>query len=152
MNRYAELLEEVRGILGRENRAEDKMQGVASLLHDNVEGFDCVAFFLLEPDHRRQLLLGPQAGEGIDPGSLVVGQGICGQVAEHGISIVVDDVTEELNYVTGHPNTRSEMVLPIYRSGQVEAELDINSFRLARFGSDDRMFLEEVCLLLTDQV
>ncbi len=152
MNRYPDLLAEVRTILGREHRAEVKMQNIVSLLHDNVEGFDCVAFFLLDPDHKRQLMVGPQAGAGLDTENLVIGQGICGQVVERGISIVVDDVAEELNYVAGHADTRSEMVLPIFRGGRVMAGLDINSFRLARFGSDDRLFLEEVCLMLTDQV
>jgi len=152
MNRYPQLLEDVRRILDREHRAEEKMQSVATLLHENVEDFDCVAFFLIDPDHRRQLIIGPQAGAGLDPGCLVVGQGVCGQVAERGISIVVDNVAEELNYVPGHEETKSEIVLPVFRSGQVVAELDINSFRLARFDAADRMFLEEVCLMLTDQV
>ena len=152
MTRYSDMIDRIRTILGREHRAEEKMQSVADLLHESFEGFDCVAFFLLDPEHRRQLLLGPQAGAGLDPGSLVVGQGVCGQVAERGITIVVDDVAEELNYVTGHADTRSEIVLPIYRAGRVAGELDINSFQKDRFGPDDRLFLEEVCLLLTDQV
>ncbi len=152
MSRYKEMIDRIRTILGREHRAEDKLQSVATLLHEGFEGFDCVAFFLLDPDHARQLMIGPQAGAGLDPGGIVVGQGVCGQVAERGITIVVDDVAEELNYVPGHADTRSEIVLPIYRAGQVVAELDINSFAHARFGPEDRLFLEEVCLLLTDQV
>ena len=42
--------------------------------------------------------------------------------------------------------------LPAERSGQVVAELDVNSFQLARFQSEERLFLEELCLLLTDRI
>jgi GAF domain-containing protein len=152
MSDYAALLDRVRGILTDDIRRESRLQAIAALLHENLQSYDCVAFFTLDPEHRRQLHIGPQAGAGLDPGDLVVGQGICGQVVERGITIVVDDVAEELNYVPGHAKTRSEIVLPIFRSGQAVAVLDVNSFEYARFASDDRLFLEEVCLLLTDQV
>ncbi len=149
---YPELLDEVRGILDREHRAEDKMRRIVDLLAAEVDGFDCVAFFLIDPDNSRQLIKGPEGGETSGPKVIVVGQGLCGQVAERGITISVDDVAQELNYVNGHEKTRSEIVLPIYRNGVVSAELDINSFRPARFGPEERLFLEELCLLLTDQV
>ena len=150
--KYEDLLKEIRKTLPREHRAEDKMRGIVDLLHAEVEDFDCVSFFLIDPDHHRQLVKGPEAGAGLAIDTILVGQGICGQVAERGISIAVDDVTQDLNYVSGHDSTRSEIVLPIYRNGEVVAELDVNSFRPARFGPEERLFLEEVCLLLTDQV
>lgn len=152
MDRYRELLDRVQPIVDADLRSEEKMQAVANILHDECEDFDCVAFFLVDPDNMRQLVLGPQSGAGISANQIPVGQGICGQAAERAISIVVDDVSQELNYVPGHPDTRSEIVLPILRGGQVVAELDINSFRLACFDSDVRLFLEEVCLLLTDHI
>lgn len=149
---FAELLDSVREILGREHRAEERMRGVADLLADRVEGFDCIAFFVVDPEHRRQLLKGPEAGAGLSPETILVGQGLCGQVAERGITIAVDDVTQELNYLSGHDKTLSEIVLPIYRNGVVKAELDVNSFQRARFGPEERLFLEEICLLMTDQI
>lgn len=152
MHNYDEILEQARLIAGADLRSEDKMQAVAGLLAAGVEGFDCIAFFLIDPENPRQLLIGPQGGAPLTPTHIAIGQGICGQAAEHAITIVVDDVTQELNYLSGHPDTRSEIVLPIYRSGQVVAELDVNSFRLARFQSEERLFLEELCLLLTDRI
>ena len=152
MNRYDVLLEQARPIAEADLRSDDKMQAIAALLAANVEGFDCVAFFLVDPDNPRQLLIGPRSGAAISPTHIAIGQGVCGQVAEHAITIVVDDVTQELNYLPGHPDTRSEIVLPVFRSGQVVAELDVNSFQLARFQSEERLFLEELCLLLTDRI
>ncbi|MDO9694259.1 MAG: GAF domain-containing protein [Candidatus Latescibacteria bacterium] len=152
MNSYEELLAKVRTIAEADLRSEDKMQAVTALLAADVEGFDCVAFFLIDPDNPRQLLIGPRSGAGLTPTHIAIGQGICGQVAEHAITIVVDDVTQELNYLPGHPDTRSEIVLPVFRSGQVVAELDVNSFQFARFQTQERLFLEELCLLLTDRI
>jgi len=153
MTDYAKLIEMVSAIIEREYRIVTRMERIAALLHDKVEGYDCVAFFVIDPDNHSQVILGPQAGHTLDPGGAIhFGQGVCGQVAERGITMIIDDVAEELNYVQGHPDTKSELVLPIFRNGKVSAELDINSFTGARFSTEDQLFLEEVCLLLTDQV
>jgi len=40
---------------------------------------------------------------------------------------------------------RSEIVVPIFKSGEIVGELDIDSHMLAAFPEEDRVFLEEVC-------
>jgi GAF domain-containing protein len=39
----------------------------------------------------------------------------------------------------------SEIVVPIFKHGNVVGELDIDSHALAAFSDEDRVFLEEVC-------
>ncbi|MBC8423178.1 GAF domain-containing protein [bacterium] len=153
MTDFARLIEDVSGIIDQEYMVVTRLERIAALLHDKVEDYNCVAFFLVDPDNQHQLILGPQIGHGLDPsGAILFGQGLCGQVAERGITMVVDDVTQELNYVPDHTATKSEIVLPIFRNGQVMAELLINSLKPARFSSEDQLGLEEICLLLTDQI
>ena len=153
MTDFAKLIKGASRILDQEYRVVTRMERIAALLHDNVEGYDCVAFFLVDPDNQHQLIQGPQSGLGLDPGGIIhIGQGLCGQVAERGITMVVADVTQELNYVPGNTDTKSEIVLPIFPNGQVMAELLINSLKPARFSSEDQLGLEEICLLLTDQI
>ena len=153
MKRFEELTEKIRGILNSEHRTIDRMQGIVDMLQMNVVGYDCVAIFVVDPENTRQLIMGTQAGPGLEPGdAILIGQGICGQVAERGISMVVDDVSQELNYVMGHEDTKSEIALPIFRGSHVVSVLDINAFALSQFEADDRLFLEEICMMLTDQV
>jgi L-methionine (R)-S-oxide reductase len=153
MTDFAKLIQEVSGIIDQEYRVVSRMERITALLYDRVDGYDCVGFYVIDPDNHHQLIPGPQAGQGFDPGgAILMGQGLCGQVAERGITMSVDDVTQELNYVPGHADTKSEIVLPIFRNGRVAAELAISSLTQARFGSEDQLCLEEICLLLTDQV
>ncbi|MBK9303872.1 MAG: hypothetical protein IPM94_08305 [bacterium] len=58
MNRYDACSRKVRPIAEADLRSDDKMQAVTALLAANAEGFDCVAFFLVDPDNPRQLLIG----------------------------------------------------------------------------------------------
>ena len=152
MTDYTELLDKVRRLIASERRVDEKLVELCGLLHRDARGFDLVSFFTVDPDNWRQLVRGAHAGEPSSVVTIPFGQGLCGQAAERGISMVVGDVSQELNYMVGHPETRSEIVLPIFRSGQVVAELDIGSFAPDRFDAADRLFLEEVCLLLTDRV
>ncbi|MCG8478447.1 MAG: GAF domain-containing protein, partial [Spirochaetales bacterium] len=59
---------------------------------------------------------------------------------------VVDDVRREDNYLACSLRVRSEIVVPVFRSGAVVAEIDIDSHRPAAFGADDRAFLESLAV------
>ena len=152
MTDFNALLERVRQVVASDRRVDEKTGDLCQLLNEKVDGYDIVGFYIVDPENPRQLVRGAHAGAGVGVAKIQFGQGLCGQAAERGISVVVGDVTQELNYVVGHDDTRSEIVLPIFRAGQVVAELDVSSFERDRFGPDDRLFLEEICLLLTDRV
>jgi GAF domain-containing protein len=152
MTDHSALLDAVRRILASGRRVDEKTEEICRTLQTGVPGYDIVSFYVVDPENPRQLVRAVHTGAGRGVDTIPFGQGLCGQVAERGISVVVGDVSQELNYVMGHEQTRSEMVLPVFRSGQVVAALDVNSFTVDRFGSDDRLLLEEICLLLTDRV
>jgi len=40
---------------------------------------------------------------------------------------------------------RSEIVVPIFKNGEIVGELDIDSHTLPAFSEEDGVFLEEVC-------
>ena len=72
------------------------------------------------------------------------GQGICGQAAETEHTFIVQDVTQETNYLSCSPTVKSEIVVPIFKDARVIGELDIDSHHLSPFTSEDRAFLEQV--------
>ena len=149
---HNEIVARVQEIVEQNVRAEEKMQAVCRLLHDELDGYDWVGFYLVDEERPGELVLGPYVGEPTEHTRILFGEGICGQAAERDCTVVVDDVTQETNYLACSPHVRSEIVLPLYRHGQLAGELDIDSHTPARFGSDDRLMLEEICLLLTDRI
>lgn len=101
--------------------------------------------FYIVDSSQRELLLGPFAGRPTQHVTICFGRGICGQTVEKGETLVVQDVSEEANYLSCSPKVRSEIVVPVLREGEIVGELDIDSHTLAPFSGEDRAFLEEVC-------
>jgi putative methionine-R-sulfoxide reductase with GAF domain len=73
-----------------------------------------------------------------------VSQGLCGDAARRGETVVVGDVTKDPRYLTTFGSTRSEIVVPIRgrRDGRVRGTLDVESEETDAFGAEDRAFLE----------
>ena len=60
----------------------------------------------------------------------------------------MDDVDADPRYLACSLETRSEIVVPIMRDGDVLGEIDIDSDKKAAFGPSDRELLESVAALL----
>ena len=58
--------------------------------------------------------------------------------------MVVDDVSQEGNYLSCSVDVRSEIVLPLIKDGTIHGELDIDSHAPAAFTEADKAFLENV--------
>jgi L-methionine (R)-S-oxide reductase len=151
MSNYKALLEEINAVIKNPSRVEDKMAQTCDALL-SVEDFDMVGFYLIDPDGPSQLVKGPHMGLPNTHTIIPIGKGLCGQVAERQVTIVLDDVNDELNYISVHEDVKSEIALPIFRQGQLSGLLDVISKRQARFDQPARLFLEEVSLLMTDRI
>jgi GAF domain-containing protein len=136
----------VNELLPEIERAQD-LQAVVDLLHDRVEHYSWVGIYLVEGD---DLVLGPWKGpEATEHVRIPVGQGVCGAAASSGKTEIVDDVNADPRYLACFPSTRSEIVVPISRDGDVVGEIDIDSDQPAAFGDADREFLERVAGLIS---
>lgn len=116
------------------------------LLKENIDHYDWVGIYLVEGD---ELLLGPFLGPPSPHARIKIGSGICGAAADSGETTVVDDVQADSRYLACSLHTRSEIVVPVFKNGQVVAELDIDSNKPAAFTTEDRDFLEAVARLLS---
>ncbi len=81
-----------------------------------------------------------------------VEKGICGAAVREGSTIIVDDVREDDRYIACSLETRSEIVVPIYKQGKIIGEIDIDSDELQAFTDEDRKFLERVADLLGNEL
>jgi GAF domain-containing protein len=132
------------------NNPDDLLLRICELLKQEVYHYDWVGFYILDQD-KNELVLGPFVGKPTQHTHIAVGKGICGQVAESGLTMVVQDVTQVDNYISCGLDVQSEIVVPVLKNGKFVAELDIDSHSPAPFTQDDSIFLAEVCNLITDR-
>jgi GAF domain-containing protein len=147
---FKNLLTEIRAITQRDAPRDKTLGAICALLHDKVAHYDWVGFYLVDPDADRELVLGPYVGAPTEHTRIPFGKGICGQAADTEQPFIIQDVTQETNYLSCSPDVRSEIVIPMMKDGAVIGELDIDSHALAPFAGEDRAFLEQVCALTAE--
>ncbi len=146
---FKTLLMEINAILSGDANTDEKFLNICKLLRSNVEYYDWVGFYFVNPNVKDELFLGPYDGDPTEHVRISFGEGICGQAAERQQTFVVQDVSQETNYLACSAQVRAEIVVPIFKEGEVVGELDIDSHSLSPFTEEDRMFLEAVSEIIT---
>ena len=110
----------------------------AALLWQWLPDVNWAGFYLREGN---ALVLGPFQGK---PACIRIpwGCGVCGTVAAEKRTLVVDDVHAFPGHIACDDASRSEIVVPLMKGGEVIGVLDIDSPDLARFSEADREGLD----------
>ena len=90
-----------------------------------------------------ELRLGPFQGK-VACVRIPFGRGVCGTAAETKSSQLVEDVHQFPGHIACDSASNSEVVVPIFKDGQVVGVLDIDSPSVARFAQEDLTGLEQV--------
>jgi GAF domain-containing protein len=94
-----------------------------------------------------RLAVGPYIGT-VGCLQIEFGRGVCGVAAERRETIVVPDVQQFPGHIACDPNSKSEIVVPVFdRDRTLIAVLDVDSDRLDAFDEDDRQGLERIVAL-----
>ncbi len=128
---------------------EDVQARVVISLHKSFPHYHWVGIYRLEGN---SLTLGPYQGRPTVHTSIPVGQGVCGAAAASCKTEVVPDVAADARYLACSLETRSEIVVPIIKSGAFWGEIDIDSDRPNAFGPDDVELLEAVVRLMSERL
>lgn len=118
------------------------LASVCEYLCRNMAGCDWAGYYLVDPLEDGELFLGPYSGAPTEHGRIAFGEGICGQAASRLRTFLVDDVSEESNYLSCSPDVRSEIVVPVFCNGELVGEIDLDSHELNGFSEEDRRLLE----------
>ncbi|MDZ7691868.1 MAG: GAF domain-containing protein [Balneolaceae bacterium] len=145
------IISRAENILDRPVSRDEKLFAICELLDDEVEAFDWVGFYLVDPEADRELVLGPYVGEATDHTRIPFGKGICGQAADTEQTFVVQDVSEEDNYLACSIHVKAEIVVPILKNGNLVGELDIDSHTKNSITSEHRRMLEDICDMLSSE-
>jgi L-methionine (R)-S-oxide reductase len=146
---HAIVLDRIRREVDAEPDAPGVLTRTVAVLKDAISDYTWVGIYLLEGD---ELVLGPFLGKPSPHTRIPLGQGICGAAATEKATVIVDDVNADPRYLACSIETQSEIVVPIMHNERVLGEIDIDSDRVAAFGTTDRELLEAVAALIAPRL
>jgi GAF domain-containing protein len=145
---YITLLQEIETLVNKGTKRRDILLSICKLLKNNVDHYDWVGFYILDAKES-VLTLESYFGKATEHHTIAVGKGVCGQVAEHNKLKIVQDVSQESNYIACSIDVQSEIVVPILKDDKFVAEIDIDSHSPSPFTVDDENFLTSICQKLS---
>ncbi|WP_128891465.1 GAF domain-containing protein [Erythrobacter sp. HKB08] len=146
--RYRQLVDAAGALVDGESDAVANMANVAALMWEFLPGINWAGFYRVVDG---ELVLGPFAGR---PACIRIpfGIGVCGTAASTGETQLVRDVHDFPGHIACDAASRSEVVVPVKRDGEVIAVIDIDSPELARFDEEDAAGVEALALRLANAI
>lgn len=140
---YKSLLKHIAQSLHQNPKPQELLEWVCAEIQQKFPAYDWVGFYFHKPE-KKELHLKAFAGKPTDHTVIPYGKGICGQVALSNQNFVVDDVTEQDNYIACNIDVKSEIVVPLFMDGKNVGQIDIDSNTARAFDKKDEAFLVEV--------
>src|ERR687889_1490181 len=131
---YASIAQQLSGLLDGEPDAIANAANMSALLYELLPDLNWAGFYFMRGP---ELVLGPFQGKTACV-RIAVGRGVCGTAVERKESIVVPDVNAFPGHIACDSASRSELVVPLIRNGQVLGVLDLDSPNPDRFDEADR--------------
>jgi len=144
---YRELQGQLKALLSDETDAIANAANTSALIFQMLPDINWAGFYFLQSED--ELLLGPFQGQ---PACvrITVGRGVCGTAVETARTMLVDDVHAFPGHIACDAASRSELVVPLIRDGQVFGVLDLDSPRPGRFDRDDQAGIEALAATYID--
>ena len=136
---YKLLLAQVKAMVKDETDPVANMANVAALIQEAFH-FWWTGFYRVIGE---QLVLGPFQGP-VACTRIGFGKGVCGTAWKEKKTIVVEDVEQFPGHIACSSESKSEIVVPLMKNGEVIGVLDIDSDRLATFDAIDKEWLEQI--------
>lgn len=137
---YAELRLQLAALLEGETDLIANTANMASLLYHALPDVSWAGFYFLRGC---ELVLGPFNGK---PACvrIAMGKGVCGSAAATQKSLLVKDVHAFPGHIACDAASRSELVVPLIREGEVLGVLDLDSALPGRFEAEEQAGCESL--------
>lgn len=143
---YEQLGKQLCGLIADQTDFIANLSNFAALLFNTLPQLNWVGFYLL---HGTDLVLGPFQGK--PACSLIAtGEGVCGKAALQRAAVLVPDVRAFPGHIMCDEQSRSEMVLPLFKEDRLVGVLDMDSPVLNRFDATDSECLQRLLRRLMD--
>lgn len=126
---------------------EEKLDQICQIIKDQHPKFDWVGFYMAN-NSTKNLELTAYRGLATVHTQIPFGKGVCGQVAISNESLVIDDVSQEPNYLSCNSEVKSEIVVPIIVENENIGQIDIDSHTVKAFDTKDKKSIEKICRLI----
>lgn len=140
---YTSLIPQIKGLLEGEPDLVANLANVAAALKEQF-GWLWVGFYLVKGE---ELVLGPFQGP-VACTRIRKNKGVCGSSWAQAATLIVPDVEAFPGHIACSSLSKSEIVVPLIRNGEVKAILDVDSEQLAHFDATDQQYLEEIVALI----
>lgn len=140
---YEALIPQIKGLLEGESDLVANLGNIAAALKEQF-GWLWIGFYLVKDN---ELVLGPFQGP-VACTRIRKGRGVCGASWERAETLVVPDVEKFPGHIACSSLSRSEIVIPIFKNGEVAAVFDADSVELDQFDATDKKFLEQIVQLV----
>lgn len=147
---YQSLIPQIKALLDGEPDLVANLANVAAALKEQFNWL-WVGFYLVKPSSANaaetELVLGPFQGP-VACTRIKKGRGVCGAAWQNATTLIVPDVEKFPGHIACSSLSKSEIVVPLVKNGEVIGVLDADATELDQFDETDKMFLEEVISLI----
>lgn len=140
---YEALIPQIKGLLEGETDQTANLANVAAALKEQFNWW-WIGFYLVKND---ELVLGPFQGP-VACTRIRKGRGVCGTSWEKAETLIVPDVEKFPGHIACSSASKSEIVVPLIKNGEVWGVLDADSEFLQHYDETDKSFLEQIVKLL----
>lgn len=134
---YAHISDELKRITEPAEDFISLLSNASALLHMLLKEINWVGFYLMQ---QGRLTLGPFQGKPAVT-KITLGEGVCGTAAATREVQLVENVHACENHIACDLHSRSEIVVPMLRNGELLGVLDIDSPVYSRFDEEDKVGL-----------
>ena len=136
---YESLIPQIKALIEGEPDLVANLANIAGALKEQF-GWFWVGFYLVKGD---QLVLGPFQGP-VACTRINKGRGVCGTSWAKAATLIVPDVEKFPGHIACSSLSKSEIVVPMLKDGNVWGVLDVDSEHLDQFDETDKIYLEQL--------
>ena len=141
---YKSLLPQIAAIIEGETDSTANLANIAAALKEQF-GWFWTGFYLVK---NGELVVGPFQGP-VACTRIRKGKGVCGASWAQAATLIVPNVEKFPGHIACSSLSRSEIVVPIIRNGEVLGVLDVDSEELDQFDATDQRWLEKLVDMIT---
>ena len=138
------LTEQLESLISLDKYEVTSLSNMSSFIFYNMPDVSWAGFYLVKEG---KLILGPFQGK-IACTEIKFGKGVCGTTAVKKETIIVKNVHEFPGHIACDSASNSEIVVPIFKNGELYGVLDLDSTKLERFDEKDKILLESMVKIL----
>ena len=145
---YQLLVKQVKSLLRKEDNLITNLSNFTAALKQTFSKISWVGFYLFDGT---KLYLGPFQGK-VACTEIQIGSGVCGTSAKERKTIIVEDVDKFPGHIACDVESRSEIVVPIFKDEKLFGVLDLDSTDYNSFNETDKKYLEELVSFLSKEI